>query len=85
MSERLERKGKGFECLDDFEIGFYDLYKFQPFVEGDAVTLQVGDMEALVFYGLCVTNPKERFLNTESSVGTRESLEKWSGVLGTIF
>jgi hypothetical protein len=80
VSERLQREGNEFECLDEFEIGFYDLSKFQPFLEEDTIAQQVDDMEALVFYGLCVTNPKERFLNTESSVGTRENRKKWFAV-----
>jgi len=75
--ERSKRNGKAFERLDDFQIGFYDLRDFQSNLQGTTDKEHVHDMEALVFYGLCVTNPKERFLNTESIVGNRASREKW--------
>ncbi len=80
--ERSKRSGQGFERLDDFEIGFYDLRDFQSVLQGTTVKEHVDDMEALVFYGLCVTNPKERFLNTESSVGNRASRDKWKAFFG---
>ena len=75
--ERSKRNGQAFERLDDFQIGFYDLRDFQSNLQGTTDKEHVHDMEALVFYGLCVTNPKERFLNTESIVGNRASREKW--------
>ena len=75
--ERSKRNGQAFERLDDFQIGFYDLHDFQSNLQGTTDKEHVHDMEALVFYGLCVTNPKERFLNTESIVGNRASREKW--------
>jgi hypothetical protein len=80
--ERSKRNGQAFERLDDFQIGFYDLCDFQSILQGTTVKEQVDVMEALVFYGLCVTNPKERFLNTESSVGNRVSREKWEAFFG---
>ena len=80
--ERSKRNGQAFERLDDFQIGFYDLRDFQSNLQGTTDKEHVHDMEALMFYGLCVTNPKERFLNTESSVGSRASREKWKGFFG---
>ena len=80
--EQMGRKGENFECLDDFQMGFYDFSGFQSFLEGVTVKERVNDMEALVFYGLCVTNPKGRFLNTERSVGTRKSREQWRAFFG---
>ena len=77
VTERMKRNSEAFERLDDFEIGFYDFNEFQSLLEGMTVKEQVDDMEALVFYGLRVTNPKDRFLNTESSVGNRASRERW--------
>ncbi len=77
VTERMKRNSEDFEHLDDFEIGFYDFDDFRSFLRGMTVKEQVDDMEALVFYGLCVTNPKDRFLNTESSVGNRASRERW--------
>ena len=80
--ERINRNSEAFERLDDFQIGFYDLRDFQPILQGTTVKEHVDDMEALVFYGLCVTSPKERFLNTESSVGSRASRDKWKAFFG---
>jgi len=74
---RLQAKGSKFEVLDEFEMSFYDFSDFEAVLKGPTIKEQVKDMEALIFYGLCVTNPKERFLNTEGRVGTRESREKW--------
>ena len=77
---RLQSKGSKFEVLDEFEMSFYDFSDFEAVLKGASIKEQVEDMEALVFYGLCVTNPKERFLNTEGRVGTRESRDKWKGL-----
>ena len=75
--DRLINKPNYFENLNEFEIGFFDFADFQELLVGDSIKDQVEDMEALVYFGLCETNPKERFLNTEASVGTRAKREKW--------
>jgi hypothetical protein len=75
--DRYRYSPENLDTLSDFEIGFYSIYDFIDLLAGDSKKEQVDDMEALVFYGLCVTNPKERFLNTETSVSTKSCREKW--------
>lgn len=79
---RLQARGSKFEVLDEFEMSFYDFSDFEAVLKGATIKEQVEDMEALIFFGLCMTNPKERFLNTEGRVGTRESRENWKAFFG---
>ena len=52
-------------------MSFYDFSDFEAVLKGATIKEQFEDMEAPIFFGLCMTNPKERFLNTEGRVGTR--------------
>ena len=79
---RLRSKGEKFESVEEFELGFFSFEDFALFLEGETTKDCVDDMEALIFYGLCATNPRDRFLNTESSVGNKESREKWKAFFG---
>jgi len=74
---RLGSKREKFEVVEEFKLGFFSLGDFELILEGETTKDRVDDMEALIFYGLCVNNPKDRFLNTETSIGTKQSRKKW--------
>ena len=77
VESRFNAKGNYFEDLNEFKLGFYDLLDFRFFLEEETDRDLVNEIEALVFYGTCITNRKERFLNEENKVSTKQSRENW--------
>ena len=43
---------------------------------------EVNELEAMIYYGLQITNPSERFLNVEHQVGTKADRETWKAWFG---
>ena len=43
---------------------------------------EINELEAMIYYGLQITNPPERFLNVEHQVSTKVNRETWKARFG---
>lgn len=81
-SQRFQRLGEASADLEEFSIQFFSLSGYSSYLVHAAEADEINELEAMIYYGLQITNPPERFLNVEHQVGTKVNRETWKARFG---